>query len=105
MIGKGAVFGLVFMVPLVAGLGAQARTHHAERGAFACQDEFQSVEGQAIATPYCEDAYLAKVARAHGEHVTASALRRSPSLRDETCRLTDSDTRVSQFCDDDGDDN
>jgi hypothetical protein len=104
MIGKSAVFGLIFMVPLVAGLDAQAHPVHAERGAFACQDEFQTVEGQSIATPYCEDAYLAKVAREHGEHVTASALRRSAGLRDETCRLTNSDIRVSAFCGDDEDD-
>ena len=105
MMRKSLVFGLVFMVPLVAGLGAQARPVHADRSAFACHDEFQSVEGQSIATPYCEDAYLAKVAREHGEHVTASALRRSAGLRDETCRLTDSDIRVSAFCDDNTDDN
>jgi hypothetical protein len=104
MIGKGVVFGLVFMLPLVAGLGAEARPEHAERSAFVCDDEFQSVNGVSIATPYCEDAYLAKVAREHGENITASALRESTSVKKDACRLTDDDIRVSQFCDENTDD-
>lgn len=90
--------GVALALPLGLGFAVEARPHAAARGAIVCQDEFQSVEGQQIATPYCEDSYIAKVAREHGHNVSGAQLRRNPGLKDETCRLVDADKRVGHFC-------
>lgn len=64
-----------------------------------CIGPFQVVRGVGeIATPYCEDNYLAKVARDYGVRVSASAIRNSPGKKDEVCRLVGHDHRVRNSC-------
>jgi hypothetical protein len=69
--------------------------------AIVCNDEFQKVKGQEIATPYCGDAYLAKVAREHGVRVTADEVRESAAKKYELCRFVGSDPRLTSICPDD----
>ena len=104
MIGKGVAAGLALTLPLVLGLAAEARdAAPVGSGGIVCDHEFQTVEGRQIATPYCEDKFVAKVARDHGDNVSGAAIRNNPSLKDEACRLVDDDDRVGQFCGDEED--
>ena len=50
-----------------------------------CDRGFQRVNGQLIATPYCQDEYLAQVARGYGLRATASQLRNNPNFKKEIC--------------------
>ena len=63
-----------------------------------CRDSFQVVSGQLIATPYCEDEYLAKVAREYGMRVSASAVRNSPSVKGQVCHTIGHDPRAQSAC-------
>lgn len=95
----------VFSVALpAAGLAVllAASTAPSAHAAIKCNDEFQRVKGQDIATPYCEDAYLAAVAREHGVKVTADEVRSSAAKKYELCRFIGSDSRVSNMCPDEG---
>jgi hypothetical protein len=70
----------------------------------ACDGDFQVVEGREIATPYCADKALAKVARERGDQVTGGQVRNNPATKDEVCRFIGGDPRVSGDCIDVGDD-
>ena len=64
-----------------------------------CSGRYQVVKGYGhIATPYCEDEYLARVARSYGTRVSGSAIRRSPGRKAEICRFVGHDSRVSDIC-------
>ena len=63
-----------------------------------CRGAYQIVQGQPIATPYCEDAYLAEVAQEYGMRVTASAIRSSPATKQRVCRVIGHDNRARSAC-------
>ena len=63
-----------------------------------CDGAFQIVQGNHIATPYCGDNYLAKVAQGYGSKVTARQIRNSPSKKQEICQWIGHDTRVQDIC-------
>jgi hypothetical protein len=64
-----------------------------------CEGNFQVQKGgNKIATPYCEDNYLALVAREHGMSASASAIRANPSVKERACRLVGDDIRVKDTC-------
>ncbi len=64
-----------------------------------CDGPFQVVRGAgAIATPYCEDEYLARVARGYGIRVSGRAIRSNPSRKEEVCRAIGHDSRVYDIC-------
>lgn len=63
-----------------------------------CRDGFQKVAGNMIATPYCQDDLLAKVARQHGMRASAARIRNNPNYKREVCRLVGNDIRVSEHC-------
>jgi hypothetical protein len=63
-----------------------------------CRGNFQVSEYGLINTPYCEDDYLAKVAREYGMNVSASAIRRNPGVKARACRLAGRDNRVRDTC-------
>lgn len=64
----------------------------------ACKDGYQRVQGNEIATPYCQDEYFAAVARDHGFNVSGNAIRGSYTLKEEVCRYISADIRVSDQC-------
>ena len=66
-----------------------------------CHDGFQVVNGREISTPYCNDNYVAEVARKHGMHVADEAVRNNPSLKNQICRFVGSDIRIEDYCADD----
>ncbi len=63
-----------------------------------CDGRFQIVKGQPHATPYCEDEYLAAVARSYGVRVSGRAVRNDPSVKANICRFVGSDPRVQDIC-------
>ena len=63
-----------------------------------CEGASQVNGGQNIVTPYCEDNYLAEVARSYGSKVSGEAVRRSPQVKTELCRFIGEDIRVKDTC-------
>jgi hypothetical protein len=63
-----------------------------------CREDYQLVQGNLIATPYCGDNYLAKVARTYGMRVSNAEIRNNPNRKREVCRFIGHDIRVSQIC-------
>ena len=73
-----------------------ASTAHA---AIRCDGPYQVVRGQGdILTPYCEDNYLAKVARTYGVRVSGSTIRHNPNRKLEVCQFMGFDPRVFDIC-------
>jgi hypothetical protein len=87
---------IIASVALASGLlvlgqgGAEAR--------IACEGNFQIVNGLPVATPYCRDMQLARVARAYGWRVSDNAIRFSESKKAEVCRAIGYDNRVQDVC-------
>lgn len=63
-----------------------------------CKNGLQRSSGQWIATPYCQDALLAKVARTYGTRVSAKSIRNNPNKKRNLCHFIGSDTRISHIC-------
>ena len=63
-----------------------------------CDGAYQIIQGSAHATPYCEDNYLASVARGYGMRVSDVAVRQNPSIKAEVCRAFGHDNRIRQIC-------
>jgi hypothetical protein len=63
-----------------------------------CDEGFQAVNGSEIATPYCQDEYLAQIASKHGMRVTGAAIRSDPQAKEDACRLVGYDIRMQDHC-------
>ncbi len=63
-----------------------------------CNGEYQVVGGTEIATPYCSDNHLAKVARKYGSRVTGRQVRNNPITKDRVCGFVGADPSVSGIC-------
>ena len=63
-----------------------------------CDGAYQIVQGSPLATPFCEDNYLASVARGYGIRVSDASVRQNPSVKAEVCRVVGHDNRVRQIC-------
>ena len=79
-------------------LVAVAATATSVEARIKCRGDLQVVNGQLIATPYCEDQYLAKVARTYGMRTSANRIRNNPNYKREVCRLVRNDIRVQEQC-------
>ena len=66
--------------------------------AIKCFDGYQKVQGNLLATPYCQDDLLATVARQYGMKASAAAIRDNPNYKREICRLVGRDIRISDTC-------
>lgn len=87
-IASAALAAAVLIVPLGA---AQARIE--------CDGNFQiGKSGQALATPYCQDYNLARVAQGYGMRTSFDAIRRSDSIKAQICRAIGHDNRVREAC-------
>ena len=73
-----------------AALPAQAR--------IACKNGFQMVNGSWIATPYCQDALVGSVARAHGVKVSDAAIMSNPNTKRNVCQFVGRDIRLTTAC-------
>ena len=63
-----------------------------------CHNGFQNVGGNMISTPYCQDNYLAQVAREYGMRASAARVRNNPNYKREVCRFVGADIRISEYC-------
>ena len=63
-----------------------------------CNGPYQIVQGQQIATPYCQDNFLGQVAREYGMRVSNREIRQNPNKKQEVCRFMGFDPRVSHIC-------
>ena len=63
-----------------------------------CEGNFQNVNGLAVATPYCREMNLARVARSYGWKVSDDAIRHSESTKAQVCRAIGFDNRVQEIC-------
>ena len=63
-----------------------------------CREGAQRIQGAWLVTPYCQDAYLAEVAREFGVKASAPAIRNNPNLKREVCLIVGHDIRVQQTC-------
>jgi len=66
--------------------------------AIECKDGYQRVRGDQLATPYCQDAYLAEVASTYGMKASAAKIRNNPNFKREICRFIGHDIRVQSNC-------
>jgi hypothetical protein len=66
--------------------------------AIICVDQFQYSGGRWIATPFCEDGYLAHVARDHGARVSDWAIIENPQKKVRICDFIGFDRRAELPC-------
>ena len=63
-----------------------------------CERDYQRVQGNLIATPYCQDEYLARVARDSGIKASADRIRNNPNYKRDVCRFVGHDIRAQSAC-------
>jgi DNA-binding IclR family transcriptional regulator len=87
-----ALFGAtgLALVAVVAAGPAEARIK--------CVGGNQIVNGSPIATPYCQDELVAKVARERGVKVSAAEIRNNPNLKRNVCQHVGRDNRIYIAC-------
>ena len=79
---------------------ALATAYAMPASAIECQGNFQvQADGTTIATPYCQDNNLARVANEKGIRVSAAAIRENPSVKASVCVAAGEDNRVRDTCD------
>lgn len=95
---EGAVMGVTRGLLVGVGLAAVVLGAGAANAKIICRGAFQIVDGQPIATPYCEDANVAAVAREYGIRVSAREVRTNPGVKARVCRTIGYDNRVQSAC-------
>lgn len=83
---------------LTIALSAVALAASGPAYAINCEQGYQRVQGNLIATPFCQDEYLARVARDFGLKASGERIRNNPSYKREVCRLVGRDIRVQTAC-------
>lgn len=63
-----------------------------------CRGEYQVVQGDLLATPFCQDNYLAHIARQYGSRVSNAEIRHNPNTKADVCRFIGHDSRISHLC-------
>ncbi|HZP08768.1 hypothetical protein [Methyloceanibacter sp.] len=63
-----------------------------------CQGNFQVGPYGLIATPYCEEEQIARVAQAYGWKVTATEIHRDPLKKVYVCQVLGYDNRLKGSC-------
>jgi hypothetical protein len=66
--------------------------------AIKCVNGSQVVQGNLLATPYCQDKLLADVARTYGMKVSFAEIRNNPNTKRYVCSFVGRDIRVHQTC-------
>lgn len=88
-----------FRMSCMIGLAAASVAMSAGPGhAIECEGEYQLSGGRLIATPYCQDEYLAQVARSYGIGASGREMRNSFSAKSSVCHAIGHDSRVREAC-------
>jgi hypothetical protein len=86
---KFIIVPVMVLFMMIAPAGAEIR----------CTGPEQVIRGHGtLHTPYCEDGYLAQVAREYGVKASAHEIRRNPSAKEKICRFIGDDIRVRSTC-------
>jgi hypothetical protein len=80
------------------GAGLLTLAHGGAEAAIACDGNFQIVRGYPVATLYCREWNLARVARKFGWHVSVDEIRYSESRKAQLCRAIGFDLEVQDVC-------
>ena len=65
----------------------------------ACNKGYQQVQGTWMATPYCQDQYVAQVAHDYGFRASPDRVRNDPLFKQHLCRFIGQDIRIKESCD------
>ena len=87
-----------FAFAAVAAASLQALTTVAAEAKIKCDGPYQLSGGNTIRTPYCEDNYLAYVAREYGMGVSGAEIRQNYNAKRRVCQVIRHDSRVSEIC-------
>jgi len=63
-----------------------------------CQGNFQVTKYGLLATPYCEEREIARVARSYGANVTDAEVRNNPLTKVYLCQVYGYDNRLKGSC-------
>lgn len=88
----------VLAVSLIAGSAAVSVISQPAEARIQCRGAFQLSGGNYIATPYCADLNLTRVARTYGIRVSFDDIRFRQSAKERVCRAIGHDNRVSDAC-------
>lgn len=66
--------------------------------AIKCQNGYQKVGGDLLATPYCQEKQLTEVARGYGLKVSFDEIRNNPNTKRNVCAIVGRDIRVQMTC-------
>jgi hypothetical protein len=77
---------------LSAGLGIPAEAR------IACNKGYQLVQGSWLATPFCQDQYVAQVAHDYGFPASPNRVRNDPLFKQRLCRFIGQDIRIKESC-------
>lgn len=85
--------GIIFTVLASTGYSAPANA------AIKCRGMYQVIKGHGLlATPYCEDKWLAAYVRRYGVKVSFDEIRKNPAKKDEICRFLRHDSKIRSVC-------
>lgn len=91
---NGMMFGRAFA--LVLGLATLSAMP--SEAAIKCNGAYQLNSQGEFHSPYCEDGYLAQVARTFGWRVTGDQIRANYGLKADICRAIGFDSRILETC-------
>ena len=91
------ILGCGFAGLVIVGLLAIASPKQAH-ARIQCQGNFQITKYGPVATPYCEEEQIARVARSYGWTVTASEVHKNPLKKVYICQILGGDTRLKGSC-------
>lgn len=63
-----------------------------------CKGNFQVTKYGLLATPYCQEREIARVARSHGANVTDAEVRNNPLTKVYLCQIYGGDNRLKGAC-------
>lgn len=85
-------------IAIICAATAAYLTMAAPSHAIDCRGGNQLSGGRLIATPYCQDEYLAQVARSYGIRTSGDAMRYDFSAKSSVCHAIGHDSRVRESC-------
>ncbi|MGI8725582.1 MAG: hypothetical protein ACR2J1_09605 [Methyloceanibacter sp.] len=89
---------LKYFAPAVCALSLLAGTAYPASAKIRCEGNFQMTKNGPIATPYCEEEQIAKVARSFGAKVTAAEVHKNPLKKVYLCQVYGKDVRLKGSC-------
>jgi hypothetical protein len=89
-VGGASTLAIIALVAISAASPAAARIE--------CRGNFQVTKYGLIATPYCEEENIARVARSYGMNVSGAQVRRDALTKVYLCQIIGNDNRLKGAC-------